>query len=120
MSRKNKMEKLLTYKKYLTTDGTATRSEYWGVYLATWLILAIVTMLFFVFTLTGTTGVVIGSIIMIASAVTLTWAMLATSIRRCRDAGISPWFTLSFLLPYINFIVFIVFGLLKSEPEKTN
>jgi uncharacterized membrane protein YhaH (DUF805 family) len=41
--------------------------------------------------------------------------MIATSIRRCRDAGINPWFTLSFLLPYINFIVFIVFGVLKTD-----
>lgn len=109
------METLLNYKKYLTTEGTASRSEYWGVYLSTWLILAIVTLVFFVLTLTGIVGVVIGSILMIASSLLLTWAMIATSIRRCRDAGINPWFTLSFLLPYINFIVFIVFGVLKTD-----
>ena len=108
---------LSNYKKYISTDGTATRSEYWGVYLSTWLILALVTMLFFMLTLTGMIGIVIGSIIMIASAVTLTWTMLATSIRRCRDAGISPWFTLSFLVPYINFIVFIVFGVLNTDKD---
>jgi uncharacterized membrane protein YhaH (DUF805 family) len=106
---------LSTYKQYLSTDGTATRSEYWGVYLATWLILAVVTLLFFVLTLTGMTGVVIGSIIMLVTSATLTWAMIATAIRRCRDAGINTWFTLSFLLPYVNFIVFIVFGLLKTD-----
>jgi uncharacterized membrane protein YhaH (DUF805 family) len=111
------METLQNYKQYLTTEGRATRSEYWGVYLSTWLILAIVTMLFFALTITGMMGVVIGSIIMIASAVILTWAMLATSIRRCRDAGISPWFTLSFLVPYINFIVFIVFGVLNTDKD---
>jgi uncharacterized membrane protein YhaH (DUF805 family) len=43
--------------------------------------------------------------------------MLATAIRRCRDAGISPWFTLSFLVPYINFIVFIVFGVLNTDKD---
>jgi uncharacterized membrane protein YhaH (DUF805 family) len=111
---------LSTYKKYLTIDGKSNRAEYWGVYLSTWLILALVTILFFVLTLTGTIGVVIGSIIMLVTSATLTWAMFATSIRRCRDAGISPWFTLSFLLPYLNFIVFIVFGVLKSDPEKTD
>jgi uncharacterized membrane protein YhaH (DUF805 family) len=114
------METLQHYKKYLSIDGIAIRSEYWGVYLATWLILAIVTMLFFVLTLTGAIGVVIGSIILLVTSATLTWAMLATSIRRCRDAGISPWFTLSFLVPYLNFIVFIVFGVLKSESNKTD
>jgi uncharacterized membrane protein YhaH (DUF805 family) len=106
---------LSNYKHYLSTDGTATRSEYWGVYLATWLILAMVTLFFFVLTLTGNIGIIIGSIIMLVTSATLTWAMIATSIRRCRDAGINPWFTLSLLLPYINFIVFIVFGLLKTD-----
>lgn len=109
------METLQHYKQYLSIEGNSTRSEYWGVYLATWLILAIITMLFFVLTLVGTIGVVVGSIILLITSATLTWAMLATSIRRCRDAGISPWFTLSFLVPYLNFIVFIVFGVLKTD-----
>jgi uncharacterized membrane protein YhaH (DUF805 family) len=108
---------LSNYKKYISIDGTANRSEYWGVYLATWLILAIVTVLFFTLTLAGTIGIIIGSIIMLATAVLLTWTMITTSIRRCRDAGINPWFTLSFLMPYINFIAFIVFGLLKTDTK---
>jgi uncharacterized membrane protein YhaH (DUF805 family) len=111
------MESLQHYKQYITTEGRATRSEYWGVYLSTWLILAIVTVLFFILTLTGMMGIVIGSIIMIVTALTLTWAMLATAIRRCKDAGISPWFTLSFLVPYINFIAFIVFGVLNTDKD---
>jgi uncharacterized membrane protein YhaH (DUF805 family) len=109
------METLQHYKQYRSIEGNSTRSEYWGVYLATWLILAIITMIFFVLTLIGTIGVVVGSIILLITSATLTWAMLATSIRRCRDAGISPWFTLSFLVPYLNFIVFIVFGVLKTD-----
>jgi uncharacterized membrane protein YhaH (DUF805 family) len=111
------METLQNYKRYFDTEGRATRSEYWGVYLATWLILAVVTLLFFVLTLTGSVGVAVGSIIMLLTSATLTWAMIATAIRRCRDAGINPWFTLSFLLPYVNFIVFIVFGLLNTDKD---
>lgn len=111
------METLQNYKQYISTEGTATRSEYWGVYLATWLILAVVTLLFFVLTLIGTMGIVFGSMIMIASSLLVTWAMIATAIRRCRDAGINPWFTLTFLVPYINFVVFIVFGVLQTEKE---
>jgi uncharacterized membrane protein YhaH (DUF805 family) len=76
-----------------------------------------VTLLFFILTLTGMLGIIIGSIIMIVTSLTLTWTMLATAIRRCRDAGISPWFTLSFLVPYINFIVFIVFGVLNTDKD---
>lgn len=108
---------LSNYVKYITTEGTATRSEYWGVYLSTWLILAVVTLLFFLLTLTGMAGIVIGSTLMVITAMLLTWAMIATSIRRCRDAGINPWFTLSFLVPYINFIAFIVFGVLNTDKD---
>jgi uncharacterized membrane protein YhaH (DUF805 family) len=111
------MKTLHNYKQYLTIEGRATRSEYWGVYLSTWLILAIVTLLFFILTLAGMVGIIIGSIVMLVTAITLTWAMLATSIRRCRDAGINPWFTLSLIVPYINFIVFIVFGVLNTEKD---
>jgi len=111
------MKTLQNYKQYLTIEGRATRSEYWGVYLSTWLILAMVTLLFFILTLAGMVGIIIGSIVMLVTAITLTWAMLATSIRRCRDAGINPWFTLSLLVPYINFIVFIVFGVLNTEKD---
>ncbi len=111
------METLQNYKKYISIEGKATRSEYWGVYLTTWLIIALVTMLFFVLTLTGIVGVVIGSIIMLLTSLLMAWTTIATSIRRCRDAGINPWFTLSLLVPYINFVVFIVFGVLKTDTQ---
>lgn len=111
------METLQNYKQYLSTEGRATRSEYWGVYLGTWLILALITLIFFVLTLIGSVGIVIGSIIMLLTSATLTWAMIATAIRRCRDAGINPWFTLTFLVPYVNFIVFIVFGVLNTDKD---
>jgi uncharacterized membrane protein YhaH (DUF805 family) len=111
------METLQNYKHYLSTEGRASRSEYWGVYLGTWLILALITLIFFVLTLIGAVGIVIGSIIMLLTSATLTWAMIATAIRRCRDAGINPWFTLTFLVPYVNFIVFIVFGVLNTEKD---
>ena len=114
---KNMMETLQNYKQYISIEGRATRSEYWGVYLGTWLILALITLVFFVLTLTGAVGIVIGSIIMLLTSATLTWALIATAIRRCKDAGISPWFTLSFLVPYINFIVFIVFGVLNTDKD---
>jgi uncharacterized membrane protein YhaH (DUF805 family) len=45
------------------------------------------------------------------------WLMLATTIRRCHDAGINPWFTVLLLVPYIDFIVFIVFGCLSTEKK---
>jgi len=49
----------------------------------------------------------------------LTWAVIATTVRRCRDAGISPWFAGTILIPWFAIIPFIVFGCLKSDISET-
>jgi uncharacterized membrane protein YhaH (DUF805 family) len=109
------MDKFLQYKKYLEFTGKATRSEYWAIYLITWLFVIVATFLFFILSLSGPIGMLLGAVVMLATGFFLTWLMVATAARRCRDAGINPWFVLSFIIPYINFIVFIVFGCLSSE-----
>jgi uncharacterized membrane protein YhaH (DUF805 family) len=109
------MDKLLQYKKYLEFVGKATRSEYWAVYLLTWVFVIIATLLFFLLSLSGPIGILLGAVVMLATGFLLAWLMVATAVRRCRDAGINPWFVLSFIIPYVNFIVFIVFGCLASE-----
>jgi uncharacterized membrane protein YhaH (DUF805 family) len=109
------MDKLLQYRKYLEFTGRATRSEYWAIYLITWLFVMVATFLFFILSLSGPIGMLLGAVVMLATGFFLTWLMAATAARRCRDAGINPWFVLSFIIPYINFIVFIVFGCLSSE-----
>jgi uncharacterized membrane protein YhaH (DUF805 family) len=105
------------YKKYIEFTGTATRSEYWAIYLLTWVLVFIATFLFFILSLSGPIGILLGSVIMLATGFSLVWLMAATAARRCRDAGINPWFVLSFIIPYINFIVFIVMGCLKTEEK---
>lgn len=105
------------YKKYIEFTGTATRSEYWAIYLLTWVLVFIATFLFFILSLSGPIGILLGSVIMLATGFFLVWLMAATAARRCRDAGINPWFVLSFIIPYINFIVFIVMGCLKTEEK---
>ena len=50
----------------------------------------------------------------------MTLITIATVVRRCNDIGISPWFTLTLLIPYVNFITFIVFGCLASEKENSD
>jgi uncharacterized membrane protein YhaH (DUF805 family) len=109
------MDKLLQYRKYLEFTGKATRSEYWAIYLITWLFVMVATFLFFILSLSGPIGMLLGAVVMLATGFFLTWLMAATAARRCRDAGINPWFVLSFIIPYVNFIVFIVFGCLASE-----
>lgn len=111
------MDKFLQYKKYLEFTGKATRSEYWGVYLASWLLLIVAMFLFFLLSLSGPFGILAGALTLLGSGFVLTWLVVATAVRRCRDAGINPWFTVSLIIPYINFIVFIVFGVLNTDKE---
>ena len=58
--------------------------------------------------MSGILGVMFGIVFMLGTAVALTWLVFAVTVRRCRDIGISPWFTLSLLIPYIAIIPFIV------------
>lgn len=44
------------------------------------------------------------------------WISLTMSIRRCRDAGLSPWAGLILLLPLINFIGMFLFSVFPSKP----
>jgi uncharacterized membrane protein YhaH (DUF805 family) len=105
------------YLKYFEFAGKATRSEYWGVILVAYLMLIPVGIIGAVFTLGGIMGAVVGALLIIAGVVGLTWVVLATTARRCRDAGINPWFTLAVLIPYIAIIPWIVFGCLKTEKQ---
>lgn len=114
------MDKILRYKKYLEFTGRATRSEYWGVYLASWLLIIVAMFLFFLLGLSGPFGILVGALTLLATGFVLTWLVVATAVRRCRDAGINPWFTVSLIIPYINFIVFIVFGVLNTEKDSEN
>lgn len=107
------------YKKYLMFEGLATRSEYWAIYLLTWVFVFVSTLLFFILSLSGPVGILAGAGLMLATCVFLVWLMIATAVRRCRDAGINTLFVLSLIIPYINFIIFIVFGCLKSINQKT-
>jgi uncharacterized membrane protein YhaH (DUF805 family) len=88
------------YKKYFVFEGKATRSEYWGVSLICY-VLALPALFF--------AGILGGMIII--------WTLLCTTARRCRDAGINPWFSATILIPWIAIIAVVVFGCLKTEKE---
>ena len=106
------------YLKYLSFEGRATRSEYWGVYIISYLLLLPVLLVGAVLTMAGMFGSIVGGLLMLAGVVVLTWCILATAARRCRDAGISPWFAGTILIPWLTLIPFIVFGCLKTESKE--
>jgi uncharacterized membrane protein YhaH (DUF805 family) len=93
----NKIEK---YKKYFVLDGKASRSEYWGISLICY-VLALPALFF--------AGILGG--------LAIVWTLLSTTTRRCRDAGINPWFSATILVPWIAVVAVIVFGCLPSEKK---
>jgi uncharacterized membrane protein YhaH (DUF805 family) len=103
------------YKKYFEFNGTANRSEYWGVNLIAYAVLLVTLLIGLLFTTLGIFGSIIGLLIMLAGLVLCGWASLATIVRRCRNAGINVWFTLAIFIPWFGFIPWIVFGCLKTE-----
>jgi uncharacterized membrane protein YhaH (DUF805 family) len=122
------LSKIEKYKKYFAFQGKASRSEYWGVYLISWLLLGLFTSLAFIlfvlslpFTIVviGLVGWIISLAIICAGSIISCWLWIATTIRRCNDIGINPWFSVTILLPPpFGTIPVIVFGCLPPEEIK--
>ena len=101
---------------YFKFDGSATRSEYWGVNILAGIAAAILIIIGAAIASTGSgIGIAFGFILIIAAFVAAIWITLATTVRRCKNAGINPWWTLATIIPYLGTIVFIVLGCLKTE-----
>lgn len=100
---------------YFNLQGKSKRSEYWAMNLFCYVALILAGLISALSMMSGVFGVIIGIIFMLSVSVALVWLVMAVTVRRCRDIGISPWFTVSLLIPYIAIIPFIVFGCLKSE-----
>ena len=103
--------------KYLSFQGKASRSEYWAIYLISTASTVPALLIAAGLALLGIIGTVIGVFLLIAFGFILTWLTFATVVRRCKDIGISPWFSATLLVPYVNFITFIVFGCLAADKE---
>jgi uncharacterized membrane protein YhaH (DUF805 family) len=102
-------------RRYLEWGGTASRSEYWAVLIIGWVLAAVTTIVGTVLMIADGLFMITGIIVIILGLILLIWAMLATTARRCRDAGINPWWTLASILPYIGFVVMIVVGCLSTQ-----
>jgi uncharacterized membrane protein YhaH (DUF805 family) len=106
--------------KYFNFSGTASRSEYWGVY-----ILSIVLGMLFMTVGTGllltnnAAMLALGGLIFLAVVVGIIWVYLATAVRRCRNAGINPWWSAATFLPYVGVIVGIVIGCIPTTQAVT-
>ena len=104
--------------KYFSFSGVATRSEFWAVTIITFvlsLVMAVVAGLLFA---GGDTGTLLGAILFIAIAIGGTWLSIATIVRRCRDSGLNPWWSLGCFVPYIGLIVWIVIGVMQTKNQE--
>lgn len=103
--------------KYLIFSGKASRSEYWAVHLIAFAIFSVLMMIAVGIAALGTSGIFASTAFIIISIIMIGWLVFATTARRCRDAGINPWFTLAVFIPYLNIIPWVVFGCLETKKE---
>ena len=89
-------------KEYFTFEGVAKRQEYWAMVILS-VVLSIV-----IFVLAESQPV------LLVLLVGVLWYNLATTVRRIRDTGMSMWWLVAFFVPYLNAVVGIVFGIIKS------
>ena len=99
-------------KEYFNFNGTAKRQEYWAV-----IILSIVAMAIGFVVLEGSGG--LGALIALILFVGTLWAVLAVTVKRLRDAGLSVWWILAILVPYVGTVATIVFGCVGSKQGDT-
>ena len=97
------------YKKYFNCKGRATRAEYW------WFVLYLyISMIFFVLLgyLTECDGLAFGLIGVQIFVSVAPYFMLR--IRRLHDIGLSAWWLLLALIPYLGALIFFIFSVMKS------
>jgi uncharacterized membrane protein YhaH (DUF805 family) len=99
---------------YTTFNGTAARSEFWGVWFTTVGAMMLSIMVSGVISSAGKVGAFVAIVLLMVVMVTSAIANFATCARRCRDAAISPWFTLATVIPYVGLIVWVVIGCLGT------
>jgi uncharacterized membrane protein YhaH (DUF805 family) len=92
--------------KYFSFNGVAKRQQYWAVHALAFcaLIVAFAAVAFEPY----------GALLTVAIAIGIIWLSLSTVVRRLRDAGLSPYWVLLTLVPYVGGIATIVFGCIGS------
>lgn len=91
------------FNKYATFEGRASRSEYW------WFVL-------FLILLSATASIVSPKLSGLVSLLTII-PSIAVATRRLHDTNRSGWWQLIMFVPFIGWIVLIVFLAQESRPE---
>ena len=92
---------------YFNFNGTAKRQEYWAVLIIS-IVLLVVGMVL-------VEGGAVAALIALGVLVASLWLLVATTVRRLRDAGLNSWWVILIFVPYISLIAHIVFGVVGSK-----
>ncbi|QCH23391.1 DUF805 domain-containing protein [Mycobacteroides salmoniphilum] len=106
------------FRSYAKFSGRASQSEYW------WSVLAYVLVLVALFALAiisanvadGDTAAGVFGIVILLVALGFALPTIAVSVRRLHDANMSGWLYLLNFIPLVNYVVWIVIGLLSTNP----
>ena len=102
------MPYLEVLQKYAVFDGRAKRTEYWLFTLIQTIIVAVLYALFFA---VGEWFLVVYFLYFLATLL----PSLAVTVRRLHDIGRNGWYILVVLIPFIGWIVLLVFMLMGSD-----
>jgi uncharacterized membrane protein YhaH (DUF805 family) len=96
------------FSKYVTFSGRSSRSAYWWWYLFTLLVSGAAWLI----------DVAVGTWFVIGGLASLILFLptLAVTVRRFHDAGHSGWWVLTWIIPLVGFIVWLIFALTPSKP----
>lgn len=100
------------FKKYADFSGRASLSEYWWFYLLSFILGCV----FGFPTLLGNSGFSFGMIFSSIIGLAIFLPSLAVMVRRLHDTGKSGWWILISLIPFVGWIILIIFLLKPSEP----
>ena len=104
-------------RQYFSFEGESRREVYWAVTVINLLVGAVVVPIIgTAFTASGMHPLTVLAIVILLSPLWVgpVWLQLATAARRCREAGINPFWAATVFLPYLAVIPMVVIGVLPS------
>lgn len=106
------------FKKYSNFHGVANRREYWYTVLVTAAAGFLGSLCFLSMGgLFGQFSMTLALLAMVVWGVLMAWMALATTARRCRDAGFNPWLCLTIFIPYLGWLAVVIFGVVETKAE---
>lgn len=100
---------------YFSARGLASRKQFWTVMLLVFIANIFLHPLFDAMLYQGGNADGIIEIATFGTVVVTIWIALATSVRRAKDAGVSPWLAILMLIPGVSLVMLLVLGSMSSK-----